>query len=98
MIEKCNDEELIFKTRDLSISNPPYQFIFVLERVLVPAAQSVSGTDEIEERDFLFGFTKAEHQFTCGELFKLIYSIYGTLTENYRDWVFNEDEETADAE
>lgn len=69
----------------------PYQFIFVLERILIPSPH-LNQDHVVEEREFLSGFTKAENEFTPGELFRILESVYRILVDNYRDSQFNETE------
>lgn len=88
MIEKCDRKNLYFKTQNLKITHPSFQYIFVLEQILCPA--TISHPEETEERELLFGFAKKEKEFTCTELFRIIRSIYSILSANYCDWVYDD--------
>jgi hypothetical protein len=63
-----------------------------LERIIVPGSNPFDpAADEVtEEEKVLFAFTKDEHQFSRGELFRLLDSVYEKLCKNYRDWLLHE--------
>ena len=90
MIEKCSSKGLQFKVRDLSSS--PFQYQFVVERILEVKPFNAFLTDEhiVEETKLLFAFTKADQEFSRGDLYRLIEQVYKQLGENYRDWVYPE--------
>ena len=102
LIEKCDSKGLLYKIRDLSASpSTPYQFMFVLERIIefVPGNPFASTDAHItEELELLFAVTVAKDQLSRGDLYRMIDSVYLQLSEKYVDWVYTGSSDSSEME
>ena len=90
VIDKCDRKGLYFKTRNLKEDISPYQFVFVIERILEPETET--NAEVVEEREVLFAFSKAENVFSPGETYRLLDDIYRKLTDVYKEFHFDVNE------
>ena len=84
MIEKCEKRALRFKVRDLS--NSPFRFKFVVEKVIKPVTHILDQDNAVvEELETLFAFRSKPAQLSRGDLFHIIDFLYHKLSENFED-------------